>query len=98
MPRTAGVKVAIPFPRTDAVELNFALHLLQRRGFVHRVLGLIPVVVWSEVALTERALRACRFVDAFRALRHEPAWQNAPAARRAFGDFAIFVALLLQRR
>src|SRR5215471_13966178 len=95
----AGISMAIPFPRVDAVDLKLALHLFQAGRLVNLVLGLVPVVVGREVALIQGALRAGHLIDLLAGLSHDPARQylagHARRARRAFENLAVRAAQLL---
>src|SRR5262249_34766063 len=75
--RLARIGVAIPLPGSEAVLGNLALHLFSQRRLGDGVRRLIPVVIWSEIALTKRPLGAGKRVEFVLGLAHQPAWQHS---------------------
>lgn len=94
----ARVGVAIPLPRVDAVQLDFALDLLEQ-GLLVLAIGLhVPIVVRRTVALAECPHTAGHVVNVLLACRHQPARQHTAAAFGAFQRLAVFVELAFAAR
>ena len=74
--RLRRISVAIPFPRTDAVNIDFAFHLLDQTGFINRVGRLVPIMIRREVAMVQSALGTGHLVKLLAGFGHEPTGQD----------------------
>src|SRR5262245_51999189 len=88
----ARIGVAIPFPGSDLVLADFAIHLFQNAGLVRSVLNLVPIVIGGEVALRQRACRTGKPVDLIASIGHQPRGEDPSATAATFGHVALIVA------